>query len=204
MPNVGGAENDSEPTTESQVTDTGDHGASPDEPIAIQTPMGRPGASKDAYKNTSPTDIIGYANREFAASNLQDDMLSPAKGGAGKKDSAASEIFSSESVDAIFRQTKFALDQKLENNKLWAQKLLDEVSSYSKTLSKVHTDYAHTQSQEHQEAQRLDHLEPDVQGATIPMLDSASSSIDSSGYDTFHNGVGKEASSGSKRTFSQE
>ena len=155
-----------------------------------------PNACKDkneaTFQDISPNDIIAHANHRFARANIEDQKMPTVS--ASKKDDlfgesppSTAKISGPEDFDAIVRQTQIALNQKLENNKMWAQKLLAEVAVFSKTLAGVHAEYARIQEQEQQEAQRLDQVEPDVQGATSQMLDHPAATM--SGYDYAEGGI---------------
>jgi hypothetical protein len=166
------------------------------------------GKNDTVFQDDSPTDTISHENEQFATPDVEDLYLSLDKP-SGKKE-AFSETSSSstaktsapEAIDDIVRQTQTALNQRLQNNKMWAQKLLFEVVSYSKTLSAVHAEYLRTQAQEQHEAQRLDQVEPDVEGATCQMLDTATTS--GSGFDSVHHRDEQSTEVGSKRRFGQE
>jgi hypothetical protein len=168
----------------------------------FKTPDARNDKNDATFQDVSPNDIIAHANHRFAMTNIEDLKL-PADQASEKKDVftesplSTTKISGPEDFDAIFRQTQIALNQKLENNKMWAQKLLAEVAVYSKTLAGVHVEYARMQEQEHQEAQRLDQVEPDVQGATSQMLDHSVATT--SGYDSFQKMGGGYAEGGVKR-----
>jgi hypothetical protein len=73
--------------------------------------------------------------------------------------------------DAIAREAAFLLDKKLENTRAWTKKLLREITVYVKTLEGVQKEYVRVQGLEHQESDRLDQVEPDVQGATSHLLE---------------------------------
>ena len=155
-----------------------------------------PNACKDkneaTFQDISPNDIIAHANHRFAMTNIEDQKM-PTVSASEKNDlfgespPSTAKISGPEDFDAIVRQTQIALNQKLENNKMWAQKLLAEVAVFSKTLAGVHAEYARIQEQEQQEAQRLDQVEPDVQGATSQMLDHPAATM--GGYDYAEGGI---------------
>jgi hypothetical protein len=85
---------------------------------------------------------------------------------AETKEDAAEES----EYDTIARETAFLLDKKLDNTRVWAKKLLREITVYVKTLEDVQTEYVRVQRLEHEESDRLDQVEPDVQGATTHLL----------------------------------
>jgi hypothetical protein len=85
---------------------------------------------------------------------------------AETKEDAAEES----EYDTIARETAFLLDKKLDNTRAWAKKLLREITVYVKTLEDVQTEYVRVQRLEHEESDRLDQVEPDVQGATSHVL----------------------------------
>lgn len=72
--------------------------------------------------------------------------------------------------DAMVASTETLLEQKLETNRAWAAKLMQEMTVYSRTLKEVHAEYMEIQEIEDQEAQRLDQVEPDVERATSHLL----------------------------------
>jgi hypothetical protein len=73
--------------------------------------------------------------------------------------------------DVIARDAAFLLDKKLDNTRAWTKKLLREITVYVKTLEGVQEEYVRVQGLEHQESDRLDQVEPDVQGATSHLLE---------------------------------
>jgi hypothetical protein len=157
--------------------------------------------NNNSFQDDSPTDF-DHANPKFVMTNSDDRKISQDKT-SNKSPFHTTKQSTPEDFDTLVHRTQIALNQKLENNKIWAQKLLAEVASYSKTLSEVHTEYARTQELEHQEGQRLDLVEPDVHGATSQVLDNAVASVN--GFDSFQkSGSGELADGGSKRRLGQD
>lgn len=86
-----------------------------------------------------------------------------------KNDQGPSSRMESE-YDAIARETALLLDKRLDNIRGWTKKLLRELTVFVKTLEEVGTEYNRIQSLEQTESDRLDQVEPDVEGATSHLL----------------------------------
>jgi len=148
------------------------------------------------------TSTVRTPNDDTSLSTNNDDMTGKDVPSETSPSSAVTKSSNPEDYDAIVRQTQIALNEKLENNKIWAQKLLNAVAEYSKALSGVHTEYTNTQRQEHQEAQRLDKVEPDVHGLTRYVLDKdVGPPMDD--YRSFQNGRRESSHGGVKRRLHQ-
>ena len=80
------------------------------------------------------------------------------------------EVAKESEYEVIARDTATLLEQKLEQTRLWTKKLLRGITLYVKTLEEVEKEYTAVQGSEHQESDRLDQVEPDVQDATSQML----------------------------------
>lgn len=119
-----------------------------------------------SYHETSPTDVAGY-NQESTVG-----MMNMSHSPTQDNGSPATTTASNAEFDAIAREAALLLEKKLENNRVWVQRLLQEMTAYAQALSDVHSSYCHVQELEHNESQRLDQVEPDVQGATSHLLDT--------------------------------
>jgi hypothetical protein len=132
-----------------------------------------PEASKvklmQSYHEASPTDVAGYDQESKYDSQV---MMNQADSCHDQGRSPATTTESKSEFDAIAREAALLLDKKLENNRVWVQRLLHEMTVYAQSLSEVHSSYCHIQELEHNESQRLDQVEPDVQGATSHLLDN--------------------------------
>lgn len=104
------------------------------------------------HNEVSPTDVAGYNH-------------SAAGFGGSESEAGATNEF-----DAIKQEVALVLEKKLESNRGWVNKLVSEISAYTKTLSDVHAEYNRILLLEQEESQRLDQVEPDVQGATSHLL----------------------------------
>lgn len=100
-----------------------------------------------------------------SASTTTMDNESPNGNEEETKDLSPPEQEESE-YEVIARDVAFVLDKKLENARAWTKKLLREITVYVKTLEEVQKEYTRVQQLEHQESNRLDQVEPEVQGAT--------------------------------------
>ncbi len=133
------------------------------------SPANAKGTLTQSFHKTSPNDVAAY-------DNTSDDNTAPAidlgeapghKGCGPLATTAPNTEF-----DAIAREAAVLLDKKLDNNRAWVKKLLSEMTLYAKTLSEVHSEYSRIQDLEHKESQRLDQVEPEVQGATSHLLEN--------------------------------
>jgi hypothetical protein len=138
-----------------------------------KTPASSKTKEESPFYETSPTDVM-----VFADINDQHNQTVTGEKNVDQKnmlaetttDSASSKEQESE-FDAIAREAAILLDKKLDNNRGWAKKLLREITVYVKTLEEVQAEYVRIQRLEHQESERLDQVEPDVQGATSHLLE---------------------------------
>jgi hypothetical protein len=141
-------------------------GPSSKTPQASKTSQGKPTPS---YHETSPTDVAGYDQESAYDSAL---MMNKEDSIGLDQGSPATTTTANREFDTIVRESALLLDKKLDNNRVWVQRLLHEMSVYAQTLSDVHKSYSHIQELEHNESQRLDQVEPEVQGATSHLLDN--------------------------------
>ena len=69
----------------------------------------------------------------------------------------------SEYNDVMVNDTMVTLDRSLENSRVWTKKLLREITMYVEMLGASRIEYEKVQKLEHEESQRLDQVQPDVQ-----------------------------------------
>ena len=74
--------------------------------------------------------------------------------------------------DKIAKDTAPVLENYLKRTRFWTKKLLAAITVYVKDLEQVDMQYSKIQELEHDEADRLDQVEPDVRGATSHLLDN--------------------------------
>lgn len=133
-----------------------------------------PSASKTTTKSRSFHEPATFNDNSVAldsqGSMTMDDDDSKGKDDDDHPGNNAGDAGATTEFDAIARDAALLLDKKLEDNRDWVKKLLHEMTAYAKTLSEVHAEYARIQRLEHEESQRLDQVEPDVQGATSHLL----------------------------------
>mmetsp|Transcript_82067 Transcript_82067/g.237945 ORF Transcript_82067/g.237945 Transcript_82067/m.237945 type:complete len:199 (+) Transcript_82067:172-768(+) len=121
-------------------------------------PAKRPAISNDQELENHHQHFAGNAS-SFPGTNKPNHR----EGGATTSDEFVKMVHDSEA----------AMKQKLEDNKDWVAKSVRELSTYAKALSVAHAEYNRILHLERAEAERLDRVEPDVQGATQHMLDSS-------------------------------
>jgi hypothetical protein len=129
--------------------------------------------SESSKPETSHTDITTYTDTSVAF-NSDESMAAMDTLKEGKDGSPANTTGDALTADfdSIARDAALLLDKKLEDNREWVQKILHEMTAYAKTISEVNSEYTRIQSLEHEESQRLDQVEPDVQGATSHLLEN--------------------------------
>lgn len=94
------------------------------------------------------------------------------------KRSSSSGAFSSapsSEFESVTEGVARLLEAKLDSTKLWAKKLLQAITAYARELEDAQTEYLRIQRLEHEEAARLDEVEPDVQGAAYTLAQNMAS-----------------------------
>jgi hypothetical protein len=72
--------------------------------------------------------------------------------------------------DVIGQDLAILMDEKLTATRFWANKLVQEMTSYVKALADVEVEYRRIQDLERSESERLDQVEPEVEEAVGQLL----------------------------------
>jgi hypothetical protein len=130
------------------------------------------GTDNDFYvTEASTTDLQGRTHN--TTPHLQSSVTT-----SETKRSSSSGAFSSApslEFDSVTEGVARLLEAKLDSTKLWAKKLLQAITSYARELEEAQTEYLRIQRLEHEEAARLDEVEPDVQGAAYTLAQNMAS-----------------------------
>jgi hypothetical protein len=78
---------------------------------------------------------------------------------------------SSSETELVLKNTATELEAILNDVKVTTKRLLEEITNYTDVFESVLSDYERVQASQRKEAQRLDEVSPDVEGATNRFLE---------------------------------